>query len=58
MYYCPNRPLSIGLENLEDDNHIDKTGYPVVGETATKSEHEEDERDIHIYYHEIFSFFY
>ncbi|KAJ8437353.1 hypothetical protein Cgig2_009693 [Carnegiea gigantea] len=45
---CPNRALTIGLDTLEDDDQIDETVYPVVGDTATESEHEDDERESHL----------
>ncbi|KAJ8442994.1 hypothetical protein Cgig2_014516 [Carnegiea gigantea] len=45
---CPNYAIIIGLETLEDDGQIDETIYPVVGDTATESEHEDDERERHI----------
>lgn len=42
---CPNRALTIGSENMEEDEPVDETVYPVVGDTATESEGEEYERE-------------
>ncbi|KAJ8442953.1 hypothetical protein Cgig2_019526 [Carnegiea gigantea] len=45
---CPNRTLIIGLDTLEDDDQIDETIYPATGDTASESEHEDDERESHL----------
>ena len=42
---CPIRTPTMGLDNPKGDEKMDEIVYPLVDDTATESDHKEDERE-------------